>query len=62
MNHKDLTKAFFVIMAAAIIASLGTVSNLNTNTDEESLNTNSIFSSPANISLEDVEAVLLLKH
>ena len=62
MNHKDLTKTFFVIMAAAIIASLGTVSNLNTNTDEESLNTNSIFSSPANISLEDVEAVLLLKH
>ena len=62
MNHKDLTKAFSVIMAAAIITSIGTVSNINTNTDDYSLNNNTMVSAPANISLEDVEATLQLKN
>ena len=49
MNHKDLQKAFSVIMAATIITSLGTVN---------AINTNSMYTSPSNISNEDIKAVL----
>ena len=60
MNHKDLQKAFSVIMAAAIITSLGTVNaiNTNSNSDDYTLNTNSMYTSPSNISIEDIKAVL----
>lgn len=61
MNHNDLTKAFSVIMAAAIISSIGMVSTADTNTGDITLNTNTMISAPANLNLEDVEAVMLLK-
>ncbi|MBR6095133.1 MAG: hypothetical protein IKP92_08965 [Lachnospiraceae bacterium] len=61
MNHNDLTKAFSVIMAAAIISSIGMVNTADTNTGDITLNTNTMISAPANLNLEDVEAVMLLK-
>ncbi len=61
MNHNDLTKAFSVIMAAAIISSIGMVSTADSNTGDITLNTNTMISAPANLNLEDVEAVMLLK-
>jgi len=62
MNHyKDITKAMSVVLAAAIISSIGTVSTMNTNTGGATISSNTMISSPSNISLEDVEAALQLK-
>ena len=60
-HHKDITKAMSVVLAAAIISSIGTVSTMNTNTGGATISSNTMISSPSNISLEDVEAALQLK-
>ena len=53
MNHKDMTKAFSVIMAAAIVSSLGMITQVNSipgNTQAD----NSIISSSTDYSLETI--------
>ena len=60
MNRKDLQSACSVIMAAAIITSLGTVGAMNSNLNENTLNNNTMISAPTSITIEDMQAAIKL--
>lgn len=61
MNHKDMTKAFSVIMAAAIVSSLGMITQVNSIPGSTPSGNSITTSSPSDYSLETILAAGELK-